>query len=669
MLVIDFETRSRCELKKNGAYKYAADPSTDIICCAFYDIETEHEYVWYPSRGRLPDIILYNIEHADFIVAHNAEFDRLIWESIAVEDYDFPALPPEKWYCSSAQCRVNAIPASLKDAGWALGLTRQKFDAGAGLIKKLSIPQKDGTFNTDENLLIEMYKYCMQDALVTGDIIRATRSMSQDEHQDWLTNFAVNDRGVKIDRELAEYALNYAADEQKEIGEKMAALTAGKIIKHTQTARIREWLLRNDPQLDALMSVYKDGVKKYSLDKGVRNNIITELDNGTLHISDETEEVIRLLDDGNKSSVAKFGKMLDLADEDDDRVRGAFIFAGASQTIRYTSRGLQLHNMRRDCWDVEEAERLKDLMRDDYVLYSGEPGHEDIPVMEALSKMLRPAIIPDEGKTLVVGDWSAIEARVLPWLSDSRGGDSVLEVFRSGKDIYMETAKMMGLESRQIGKVATLALGYQGGINAFQAMAKNYGLAITDSEAQVIVDQWRGVNSWAPSFWLRLDNAAKKAIGAPGTWVDAGRVSYIFMPDFIEGTLVCRLPNDGLIQYPKALVEEVATPWGGTANQVTAMKASFKPKADAKEWPRVSLYGGIFCENIAQATAAALLRDCIRHLPHVIATVHDEIVMEVPDNQVENWMGVLKYGMETAPAWAEGLPLTAEPVTMRRYGK
>ena len=171
-----------------------------------------------------------------------------------------------------------------------------------------------------------------------------------------------------------------------------------------------------------MMTVYKKGEKKLSLDKAIRRNILTAFDEDMLpDCPAEIRDAVQLLDDGNKSSVAKFGRMLDLADEE-DRVHGAFLFAGASQTIRYTSRGLQLHNMRRDCFKPDVAEDIKEQMRQNYIL---ELDGEDLPVMETLSKMLRPAIIPEEGNNLIVGDWSAIEARTLPWLSDSRGGERV----------------------------------------------------------------------------------------------------------------------------------------------------------------------------------------------------------------------------------------------------
>jgi DNA polymerase len=283
--------------------------------------------------------------------------------------------------------------------------------------------------------------------------------------------------------------------------------------------------------------------------------------------------------------------------------------------------------------------------------------------------------MPEEGKKFVVGDWSAIEGRVLPWLANSRGSEKVLEVFRAGQDIYLHTAAAMGIDSRQIGKVATLALGFQGGVNAFQSMARNYALIITDEQAQHVVDTWRGSNSWAVVFWRKLDTAASDAVKYPNTWRKAGRIRYIFTPHMLDGTLLCVLPDDSTIQYPKARLELVDTPWGEKKPAVTYAKAGILPSAGEDEWPRQTLYAGLACENATQAVAAVLLRDALYEcdtygdeLP-VVLHVHDEIVVEVPDGEEDYALTNLQRVMEYTPAWAEGLPLEAKPKITLRYGK
>ena len=678
MIIIDFETKSRCDLIKEGTANYVADPSTDIICLALYNLETEHKQIWYPTDGPLPEMMRYALEHADLIGAHYAEFDMGIYEYVAVGEYGFPSIELERWYCTSAQCRVNAIPAGLDDAARALDLPYRKDHRGKQLIKQLSIPQADGTFNLDPTLIKEMGEYCMTDVLVTVGVVRATRMMTQNEHADWLANLAINERGVKVDLELATLSLQYADAEAKEIAEKFLKLTDGVVERHTQNARIKKWLIEQlgemHPLID-LMYVYKKGVRKTSLDKSIRRNMLLVIDEEQ-SVNPDIREAIQLLDDGNKSSVAKFKRMLDIADSEDHRIRGAFVYAGASQTLRYASRGLQLHNMKRDCFSAPETRSLITLMKQK-ALYTYTK-RSDHSMMDTLSKLLRPALIPAEGNVFVVGDWSAIEGMVLPWLSNRPGGYKKLKRFEAGEDIYVSTAIDMGfaddaetatIRDRQIGKVAELALGFSGGKGAFKSMARNYDMSITDEEAQNNVDLWRRANGWAMDFARDLNEAATWAVKHPDTWIGAGLVQYIFNQGLMGGTLQCLLPGDHVIQYPKMRIEPQVTPWGDKKMGLASIKAGFKPKADATEWPRHKIWPGILVENVTQAFAAALLRHAIRQLDNVVAHVHDEIVLEVPKAYAEQSAERLKMVMETIPEWAKGLPLIAEPKIMERYGK
>lgn len=656
MVILDFETRSRCNLITRGAYNYALDASTDIICMAAYCLNTESRWLWFPDKP-IPEPLQYALKHTDFVAAHNAEFDMNIYDYVATE-YGFPEIDFDKWYCTSAQARVNGLPAGLDDAAWAVGLKTRKMNTGAGLIRKLSIPQKDGSFNKDPALIEQMGDYCMQDVIVTANLYRSTRPMMAEEHRDWLNTVKVNRRGVKVDVELAKLATNYAEAEKNAIGQRLSALTDGCITSHSQSAKLRTYLHnRSDDNLKDLMKVVKDGETKLSMDKTVRRNILAAAEENPTAFDPVLIEVVALTDEGNKSSVAKFEKMLTLADDEDDRVRGAFMYAGAAQTLRYTSRGLQLHNIRRDCFSPSDTETFKQLMR------QGKPLDN---VMDTLSKLLRPAIIPEKDNVLVVGDWSSIEARVLPWLSDTDTGDEKLDWFESGADVYVETALRMGLkkEDRQTGKIAELACGYQGGVNAFKLMASLYGFNISDTKAQLYVNSWRAANPWAVKFWSDLENAAMRAISNAGTRFSAGMVDYEFYPNLMGGTLLCIMPNDTVIQYPKVRIVE-----DRYGHKITSLKASVRPKADDKDWPRTNLYGGLLAENCTQAFAAAILRNALAQLDNVIASIHDEIILEVPKQDAEQAVKTLKEVMTAVPDWAAGLPLAAEPAIFNRYGK
>lgn len=272
--------------------------------------------------------------------------------------------------------------------------------------------------------------------------------------------------------------------------------------------------------------------------------------------------------------------------------------------------------------------------------------------------MLRPALIPAPGKHFVVADWSAIEGRVNPWLAASSAGEAKLDVFRKKLDPYkVNAAATYGVqyldvtsEQRQVGKVQELALGFAGGVGAFAAMGRAYGVHFEEAQARRIVDAWRRANPWSVPFWQSLEEAYTRAMRNKGHEFSAGRVAYLF--DGLH--LWYALPSGRVLCYPYARLE---------SDGVTYAKASWKPAADATEWPRARLWKGLACENITQATANDILRHALRQLDDVVLHVHDEIVIET-DQPTD-----LERIMSTPPAWAEGLPLAAEVQTMTRYGK
>ena len=642
-----------------------------------YDRVTKEKWLWFPHDGPLYSTLIKAIKEREFIAAQNARFDQLIWEYVAVSAYNFPQLPAEKWYCSAAQCRVNAIPSGLDNASLFVTGKRGKLSNGKALIKLLSIPNADGNFNEDPVALRQMGEYCLQDVMATEEVIASTRPMTEDEHSDWLVSEKINDRGFKADLELAQLCTDQAEEELGELAEKLDELTDGAVTAVSQVARVKKWFM-SGLDVDTIATYLTRAVVdkktkkesvKVTFDKGARAGLLDAFRRGIVNLTTNQAEVLEIVEEGNKSSVSKFKKFLLLADEYDHRVRGAYMFAGASQTKRFSAKGLQPHNFRRECIAPDRIAHAKEM------LSHGKPNQieDGTGVMDVLSKLLRPTILPEDGNSFVVGDWSAIEAMVLPWLSDSRGGEKVLDIFRSGRDIYVETAKGMGMTDRQIGKVATLALGFQGGVNAFQIMARAYGLVITDDQAQDIVDAWRSANSWAVAFWRQLDKAALNAVKYPAVWYTAGRLKYIFMPDLLGGTLLCQLPDESVIQYPQARIDMIETPWHAMKPAVTYAKAGIQPKAGEAEWPRSTLYAGLACENGAQATAACILRDalyeCDTEITPVVLHVHDEIILEVPTELAQNRKSILQNIMETPPHWAAGLPLKAEPNITTRYGK
>jgi DNA polymerase len=639
MLWIDFETRSECDLRAHGVYNYAQDPTTDVLCMsyAFGDDEVQ---TWLPDQPFPEDVRQYTGP----IYAHNAAFERLIFWYVLQINYKL-----EQFVCTAAQARANCAPGSLEDVGRFSGASMKKDHRGAQLIRIMCVPP----FKNDPELMAEMVKYCEQDVRAMRAISKAMRPLSELELEDYHVNERINDRGVLVDVMLCKAAIEYASDEVVEIQQIVAEVTEGAIVS-VRSPKMKQWVLdRVGEEAKKLMIVYKDGEQKYSIDKTVRANLL--LMENPDEIPPAVAEVIQCADDLWASSVAKFSRLADLADVEDSRVRGAFVFAGGSATGRASSYGAQVHNFTRKCAAEPDAVRTA-MVR----------GHSVVPkygkrVTDVLKGMLRPSIIPTTGKHLVVADWAAIEARANPWLSGV--GDAKLDLFRTGADVYkVNAAATFGVsvdgvtkDQRQIGKVQELACGFAGGVGAFAAMGRAYGVLLPESDARRMVDGWRRANPWAPSYWQSLESAYLRAMRNKNREFKAGRVTYLY--DGVH--LWYSLPSGRVLCYPFAKFDD--------EGNVTYAKAAWKPSADAKEWPRARLWKGLACENITQAAANDLLRHSLRNLDDVVLHVHDEIVIET--DQPEAVTKEMERIMCTPPAWAEGLPLDIEVQTMTRYGK
>jgi len=634
-LWVDFETRSACDLKAAGVYNYAQDASTEVLCMS-YAFDDEDVQTWLPDQPFPAEVLNYK----GVIYAHNAAFERLIFWYVLQINFDL-----EQFYCTATQARANCAPGSLEDVGRFAGASMKKDHRGSQLIRLLCIPP----FRNDPELMAEMVAYCEQDVRAMRSISKALRPLSADELLDYHVNERINDRGVLVDVPLCKAAIKYASDELIEIEQIVAEVTEGAITS-VRSPKMRQWVIeRVGPQALKLMETYKDGEMKYSIDKTVRANLLNCED-----VPPYVQEVIQCADDLWASSVAKFSRLASLADVEDNRVRGAFVFAGGSATGRASSYGAQVHNFTRKCAESPEDVRTA-MVR----------GHSIVPrfgkrVTDVLKGMLRPALIPAKGKSLVVADWAAIEARANPWLSGR--GENKLELFRTGEDVYkVNAAATFGVpyaeitkDQRQIGKVQELACGFAGGVGAFAAMGRAYGVQLTEFESKRMVDAWRRANPWSVPYWQNLEEAYTRAMRNKGHEFSAGRVTYMF-----DGQhLWYALPSARVLCYPFAKLD---------ADGVTYAKAAWKPAADAKEWPRARLWKGLACENITQATANDLLRHTLRQLDDVVLHVHDEVVIET--DRPEEMAVRLKEVMCTPPPWAKGLPLDAEVNIMERYGK
>lgn len=648
-LWIDFETRSRCDLRSRGVYNYAQDASTDVLCMS-YAFEDEDVRTWLPGEP-FPQAVK---DHKGLVYAHNAAFERLIFWYVLQVDFKL-----EQFYCTAAQARANCAPGSLEDVGRFAGATMKKDHRGGQLIRALSIPQADGEFRQDAKLMQEMVDYCEQDVRAMRAIAQAQRPLSAEELADYHVNERINDRGVLLDRPLALAAVSYSNAETIEIQNLVCEITNREIVS-VRSVRMKDWVWdRVGPESRKLMTLIKKEREHRCLDKNARANLLALAEENPDEVPAEVADVIQCADDLWASSVAKFQRAAALADAEDFRVRGAFVFAGGSATGRAASFGLQVHNFPRKCAGNPPLIR-KAMVR----------GHQLVPdhgrcVTDVLKGMLRPSLMAGEGKRLVVADWAAIEARVTPWASDSIFGERKLAIFAKGEDVYKHNAMAtfhvgyddVDKDQRQIGKVQELACGFAGGVGAFASMGRIYGLMMPESDARRMVDAWRRANQWAVPYWSGLEETYMRAMRNKNREFTIGRITYLF--DGLH--LWYALPSGRVLCYPFARFDE--------EGNLTYAKASWKPAADAKEWPRARLWRGLACENITQAIANDLLRYALRQLDDVVLHIHDEIVLEVPEEDAEAAAVRLVQTMCTPPPWATGLPLNAEVAIMERYGK
>jgi len=642
---LDFETRSLCDLTKHGGYIYAKDPSTEVICMS-YAFGDDDVRTWDPTKDDFPQKVW---DFKGQIRAHNAAFERLIFEYVLGAGFE-----DDQFYCTATQARANCMPGALGDVGRFVGTGMQKDFMGSSLIRQLSIPRPDGTFNKDPKLIQDMIRYCEQDVRVMRAFSLNIRELTEEELYDYHVNERINDLGVMVDVALCSAAERYVKQEAKEIEALVYDITDGEV-KSTRSKTMKDWVYNHLPEIAQQMMETDDG--KVTINKATRSNLLNLIEEQPWLIEPEVADVIQCADDIWASSTAKFKKIKYIT-EPDSRARGSFVFCGGIATGRASSYGIQVHNLPRKC--AQDPDKVRDT------LVSGVKVDD---VNGLLKSMLRPTFIAKKGHKLIIADWSAIEGRVNPWLSKTKSGLDKLDQYIKGLDPYkVNAATLYGVpydkvtkDQRQVGKIQELALGYMGGVKSLSGFAKIYKIQMDDAQMKKAVTTWRGVNRWAFQHGAVLEDAYMRAMRNPGTVFPAARTEYYF-----DGThLWYTLPSGRELCYPFAEVR------GG---DVYYAKASKKPKSDDIEWPMWKLWPGLAIENLTQGAANDLLRYALRELDdlyyRIVLHVHDEIVLEVPDAEVEQASKDIVEIMTTPPEWAKGLPLEVPaPDILTRYFK
>ena len=657
MLYLDLETRSECDLLFHGLRRYGEDPSTQMICMAYaFDDEPIH-FFWGETNGELntfPEDVIKHIEDGGLITAHNADFERHLFDFVIADDYGFDAPAVEQWRCSMAMGLTNGFAGGLDALAVGLGLPYRKHKEGTRLIKEYCCPGHLKAFKPGDEKL--MKEYNISDVEIMRAAVKCLRPLTDDEWDEYRVNCIVNQRGIPIDVDFCNAALSYTHEVSNDANAAIAKLTGGMMVKHTERKARDEWLMpRLLPHHVKMLEVYKKGEKKLSLDYDHRRYLqeCEDLDH-------EARQLFECIDNAGSSALKKFA--VASHQHINGRVHNTFLWNGAGRTGRFSGKGLQPHNIRRDVYGGNEAEAL---------IQDIQEGIELETPANTMARLLRAMIMHKDGLYWV--DWSSIEGRVAPWLAYDDFGEKKLDLYRADKDVYVVTAADMfsineadvGADFRQSGKIAELSLQFGGSHNALIGMAKNYGVTFDEDAARDIVRKWRKTNPWAEMVWDAYDRTITDAVLNPGTDCSVGRVT--FHSDGLN-YLWCKLPSERLLSYPKPLYEAYMTPWDEERVGVT-FQTHFKPAAGEPPL-RNHARGALLFQNSVQAVAADCLREalmrCYDEELNIIGHVHDEIIgLGTPEdgNRLDNIM------LEQ-PWWADGLPLATGGVKFgMRYGK
>ena len=653
LMFIDFETYSSVNLRDCGAYPYMASPDfAPLIMTYRYGVDGQTKIAQGEAEIKWALRGLNEREHVTF-VAHNANFERQVLSRI----FDYAPgtfIPPERFIDTMAMGRSLGFPGSLADLSRALHV-EEKDSAGTALIQMFCVPsKKTGRAATPEERPEEWAAFCryaIQDVDTMVEVYTAliTRygGFPKGEREVWNADQRINDRGILVDAELAVRCMDIAAVVKDLHLQRMGVISG--LANPNSTAQVLAWVNRRlvesgvmDDQND--LPVFKDtGAPLKSVDKASVAYLLSR--------TDLPRDVRTFLEEraaSNAASVAKFKAMTNRLGVG-NRVRGTIQYFGA-HTGRWAGRGVQLQNLPSvTAGDDEKTQAFVDRVMN-------EPA-ENFSISE-LKPLIRGALMAPAGQTLTVCDYSAIEARVLAWLA---GEEWVLEAFRAGRDIYIETAARMfhvpyeeAKPLRKKGKVAVLALGYGGGINALKAM----GAEGTDAELEEIKQTYRAANPRIAKFWADMDRAMRNRSGRVG--------EYITVHPKANGLVTIKLPSGRELFYHKLHFRTVSK----FDKEVEALHF-LDPKSHRAVIPT---YGGRLTENVTQAVARDVLAHALVNLDKenvpVVAHVHDEVIAEggVTVERMKELMGA-GVGNPLAPPWSEGLPLAAEGYYCARYRK
>lgn len=667
--VVDIETTSACDLPACGASKYAKDNSTRILCVAWADADSDREpQLWSCEGIETFEDTVKTLLSAELLIAHNAAFERA-----CLSQYDDRFADPSRWADSAMLCGAAGRPRALREACYSLWLPDEleKDARGKRLLNMFSIQSSKlyvGPPDANSQAFAELCEYCRQDVRAERAVWKALAPRFYDSllRRQWRTDCMIDDAGIPIDIEEIRGAKAIYEYLQAEAECAAQELTGGVPLR--STVGLRKWTAEQGWPLDSFA--------RAAVDEALADEVSCDA-------FPKVAELLRLRKTVAGTAGKKFDAFIDRC-EDDGRVRGA-LMARVAHTGRYAGRGIQPQNLPRGFVDsallsfTRRAAKLgaHDLRNGVAMMHLIADGQE----CDALASLCRDCIAAPDGKCFVVADYSAVEARVLAWLA---GEGWVNEIFAGDGKIYERTAAKMYRKAadsidkheRMAGKIATLALGYGGGVGALQRFAAAYDVRWTDEQAQGIVDSWRNSRPKTTKLWKMLDTAFRAAANSDTVQVvsvgNTARVQIRRTTLAKRPVIMMELPSGRRIVYWAPAVDpengEIAVETYGSANSSIT--------ATAKNAGMTRVYGGLLVENLTQAVAFDLLLGALLEIQEtrsdvcqIVMHIHDEIVVECAEENSEFVSACVRRAMERVPAWGSGLHLNADPEIMRRYKK
>lgn len=673
---MDFETRSACDLKKSGVWVYANHPSTGIWTLKYRFGESGPMLTWKPGDPAPVDL-LNHIRNGGKIVAHNAAFERTIWNTIVVGKMhaDWPKIAIEQQDCTLARAAAIDHPQGLDMLGKVLELPVQKNMRGHALMQKMAKPRKalpNGEYEWWDDIwnVIELDDYCEDDVRVETLADAKIPPLTDSEREVWHLDQRINERGVHIDLYAVQRCAQLVELAKKRADQTMRALTGRDVKKVTSVAQIKDWLQSR-------------GIDVTSLGKGEHESLLYLAD---LQDDKIARQVIELRKATGTSSTAKYKAMLQCVSETDARIRFLLQYHGAGPG-RWAGRLVQPQNFKRVDYEEEgyQVDWLVELLHSPFTVQEIaeciDSVYGPLKCLQLLALSLRTMITAEHDAILFGGDFSNIEGRVVSWIANEQWKLDAFAAYDAGTgpDLYkLSYSRSFGVpieqvgkgKKRQIGKVSELSLGYQGSVGAFINMGANYGVDVYElinpvyeasdpqqwqrtmesyasaqnkmglqpkawTACKIIVDNWRAAHPNIVQLWWDMQDAAVEAASNPGTVVTIpqGRISF-----YNDGRCMWMLlPSGRTLCYPsprvKTTVEKIERADGSEYERIKHVVWFWGVDPDTRQWVERAMYGGLLTENAVQAIARDIMVDAMFRAEKagydLILTVHDELLAEV----------------------------------------